>query len=211
MNVVLLCRVSTNHQDYNRQVNELTEYCNKQGWTILRVFANKVSGAKKIEERQEILDLIDFVKTNAVDKVVCLEISRLGRNTLEALKVIQTLNEIGVCLHIKNYNLDTLVNGKVNPVSSLISTILLEIAQMERLTIAERMTSGRTQYIAKCKADGKKMGRPSSYRKSDEAMKEQYAKDIALLKKGISLRNIHAITGTSIMTIRKVKAMFVDA
>ena len=191
MNVVLLCRVSTNHQDYNRQVNELTEYCNKQGWTILRVFANKVSGAKKIEERQEILDLIDFVKTNAVDKVVCLEISRLGRNTLEALKVIQTLNEIGVCLHIKNYN--------------------LEIAQMERLTIAERMTSGRTQYIAKCKADGKKMGRPSSYRKSDEAMKEQYAKDIALLKKGISLRNIHAITGTSIMTIRKVKAMFVDA
>ena len=208
MNVVLLCRVSTNHQDYNRQVNELTEYCNKQGWTILRVFANKVSGAKKIEERQEILDLIEFVKTNAVDKVVCLEISRLGRNTLEALKVIQTLNEIGVCLHIKNYNLDTLVNGKVNPVSSLISTILLEIAQMERLTIQERMTSGRTQYIAKCKAEGKKMGRPASYRKSDEAMKEQYAKDIALLKKGISLRNIHAITGTSIMTIRKVRDMF---
>ena len=210
MNVVLLCRVSTNHQDYNRQVNELTEYCNKQGWTIQRVFANKVSGAKKIEERQEILDLIDFVKTNAVDKVVCLEISRLGRNTLEALKVIQTLNEIGVCLHIKNYNLDTLVNGKVNPVSSLISTILLEIAQMERLTIAERMTSGRTQYIAKCKADGKKMGRPASYRKSEEEMKEQYSKEIALLKKKISLRNISAITGTSIMTIRKVKAMFVN-
>lgn len=210
MNVVLLCRVSTNHQDYNRQVNELTEYCNKQGWTIQRVFANKVSGAKKIEERQEILDLIEFVKTNAVDKVVCLEISRLGRNTLEALKVIQTLNEIGVCLHIKNYNLDTLVNGKVNPVSSLISTILLEIAQMERLTIAERMTSGRTQYIAKCKADGKKMGRPASYRKSEEEMKEQYSKEIALLKKKISLRNISAITGTSIMTIRKVKAMFVN-
>lgn len=210
MNVVLLCRVSTNHQDYNRQVNELTEYCNKQGWTILRVFANKVSGAKKIEERQEIIDLIEFVKTNAVDKVICLEISRLGRNTLEALKVIQTLNEIGVCLHIKNYNLDTLVNGKVNPVSSLISTILLEIAQMERLTIAERMTSGRTQYIAKCKADGKKMGRPASYRKSEEAMKEQYAKEISLLKKHLSLRNIHDITGTSIMTIRKVKAMFVN-
>jgi len=210
MNVVLLCRVSTNHQDYNRQVNELTEYCNKQGWTILRVFANKVSGAKKIEERHEIIDLIEFVKTNAVDKVICLEISRLGRNTLEALKVIQTLNEIGVCLHIKNYNLDTLVNGKVNPVSSLISTILLEIAQMERLTIAERMTSGRTQYIAKCKAEGKKMGRPASYRKSDEAMREQYSKEISLLKKGLSLRNIHAITGTSIMTIRKVRLMFIN-
>ena len=115
-----------------------------------------------------------------MDKVVCLEISRLARNTLEALKVIQVLNEQGICLHVKNYNLDTLTNdGKVNPVTSLICTILLEIAQMERLTIIERMSSGRAQYIAKCKEDGVKMGRPSSYRKSDDKMREQYAKMIA--------------------------------
>lgn len=210
MDVVLLCRVSTNHQDYTRQVNELREFCNKQGWTISRVFANKVSGAKKNEEREEIIELIDYVQTNHIDKVVVLEISRLGRNTLEALKVIQMLNEQGICLHIKNYNLETIVNGKVNPVTSLICTILLEIAQMERLTIAERMTSGRNQYIAKCKADGTKMGRPDTYRKSDEKMREQYAKDISLLKKGYSLRNIHEITGTSIMTIRKVRDRFVN-
>lgn len=35
-------------------------------------------------------------------------------------------------------------------------------------------------------------------------MKMQYAKEIALLKKGLSLRQIQAITGTSIMTIRKL-------
>ena len=143
--------------------------------------------------------------------MVCLEISRLGRNTLEALKVIQVLNEQGICLHVKNYNLDTLTNdGKVNPVTSLICTILLEIAQMERLTIIERMSSGRAQYIAKCKEDGVKMGRPSSYRKSDDKMREQYAKEIALLKKGLSLRNVSAITGTSVTTIRKVKDKFVN-
>lgn len=208
MDIVLLCRVSTNHQDYIRQVKELTEFCNKQGWTISRVFANKVSGAKKNEERPEIVELIDYVQNNHIDKVVVLEISRLGRNTLEALKVIQMLNEQGICLHIKNYNLETIVNGKVNPVTSLICTILLEIAQMERLTIAERMTSGRNQYIAKCKADGTKMGRPDTYRKSDEKMREQYSKDISLLRKGYSLRNIHEITGTSIMTIRKVRDRF---
>lgn len=209
MDVVLLCRVSTNSQDYTRQVNELTEYCNRQGWSISRVFANKVSGAKRNDERQEIIELIDSVRTNHIDKVVVLEISRLGRNTLEALKVIQMLNDKGICLHVKNYNLDTIVDGKVSAVASLICTILLEVAQMERLTIAERMTSGREQYIKKCKETGKKMGRPESYRKSEEKMREQYAKDISLLRKGYSLRNIHEITGTSIMTIRKVRDMFI--
>ena len=95
-------------------------------------------------------------------------------------------------------------DGKINPITSLITTILLEISQMERNTIKERMASGRDQYIAKCRRDGIKMGRPSSYRKSDEKMKEQYKKEISLLKQGMSLRNINAITGTSIMTIRKL-------
>lgn len=204
MKVVLLCRVSTNSQDYNRQVNELTAYCQQRGWDIEKIFANKVSGAKRNEERQEILDMIEFVETHSVDRVCVLEISRLGRNTLEALKVIQLLNEHGICLYVKNYNLETIINGKINPVASLICTILLEIAQMERLTIRERMASGREQYIAKCRAEGIKMGRPSSYKKTDEQMKAQYAKEISLLRKGLSLRQIQAITGTSIMTIRKL-------
>ena len=209
MNVVLLCRVSTNHQDYNRQIADLTAFCSDQGWNIEKIFANKVSGAKKLEDRAEILEMISYVRTHNIDKVVVLEISRLGRNTLEALKVIQTLNEEGICLYVKNYNLETIVNGKVNPVASLICTILLEIASMERLTIAERMTSGRNQYIASCKANGVKMGRPETYRKSEDAYREQYAKEIALLKKGISLRNVHSITSTSIATLQKLKARFV--
>lgn len=204
MKVVLLCRVSTNAQDYSRQVNELTAFCQQAGWTIEKIFANKVSGAKKNEERQEILDMIEFVETHSVDRVCVLEISRLGRNTLEALKVIQLLNEHEICLYVKNYNLETIINGKINPVASLICTILLEIAQMERLTIKERMKSGREQYIAKCRKEGIKMGRPATYRKTDEAMKIQYAKEISLLRKGLSLRQINAITGTSIMTIRKL-------
>lgn len=205
--VVILARVSTNKQDYDRQIIELTDYCNRVGWEVANVFANKVSGAKAGEERAEIVDMIEYVRTNAIRRVVVLEISRLGRNTLEALKVIQTLNENGVSLYIKNYNLETLnPDGKPNPVASLITTILLEIASMERLTIQERMASGRDKYIAKCRETGVKMGRPSSYRKSDEEYKEQYSKEISLLRKGISLRNIYAITGTSVGTLRKLQA-----
>ena len=204
--VVILARVSTDKQEYQRRVNELTDYCNRVGWNVEATFCNKVSGAKTIEERQEIQDLIAYVKGHEISRVVCLEISRLGRNTLEALRVIQCLNEHGVSLYVKNYNLETLnPDGKVNPVASLICTILLEIASMERLTIKERMASGRDQYIAKCRKEGIKMGRPSSYRKSEEAYKQQYGKEISLLRKGISLRNISAITGTSVNTLRKIK------
>lgn len=205
--VVILARVSTDRQEYQRQINELTDYCNRVGWSVEAVFSNKVSGAAKIEERTEIMDLISFVKTNDIDKVVCLEISRLGRNTLEALRVIQSLNENGVSLYVKNYGIETLTDGKVNPVASLICTILLEVASMERLTIKERMASGRDQYIARCKEQGIKMGRPTSYRKSNETYKSQYAKELVLLRKGISLRNVSSLTGTSINTLRKVKSI----
>ena len=203
--VALLVRVSTDKQDYNRQITELQEHCAKMNWDVVRIFANKVSGAKKIEERQELVDMLQYISENDIDKVCVWEISRLGRSTLEALKIIELLNEHKVCLYIKNYNLETLDNdGKINPITSLITTILLEISQMERNTIKERMASGRDQYIAKCRATGKKMGRPSTYRKSDDTMREQYKKEISLLKQGMSLRNINAITSTSIATIRKL-------
>lgn len=205
MDVVLLCRVSTAGQDYSRQVDELTDFCSRMGWNVRRIFTAKVSGAKKIEERSELTEMLDYIRENRIDKVCVLEISRLGRNTLEALKVIQMLNDNGVCLFIKNYNLETFgADGKVNPIAGMICTILLEVAQMERLTIIERMASGRDRYIAKCRAEGIKMGRPETYRKSDEMMRTQYTKELGLLKKGISLRNISAITGTSVGTIRKL-------
>lgn len=204
--VVILARVSTDRQEYQRQINELTAYCENVGWSVEEIFANKVSGVKRIEEREEILSLVEYVREHRIKRVVCLEISRVGRNTLEALKVIQYLTENGVSLFVKNYNLETLdANGKPNPITSLICTILLEIASMERLTIKERMESGRKQYIDRCRKEGIKMGRPSTYRKSVETYKEQYPKEIGLIRKGLSLKNISAITGTSINTIRKIR------
>ena len=206
---MILARVSTDKQDYQRQIIELTDYCSKVGWEIAKVFANKISGAKKTEERPEILEMLSYVKEHAIKRVCCLEVSRLGRNTLEALKVIQMLNDNKVSLFIKNYNLETLnPDGTPNPVASLITTILLEVASMERRTILERVNSGRNQYIAKCRKEGVKMGRPSDYKKSVDAYKEQFQKELTLLRKGISLRNVHKLTNTSMNTLRKLKSMF---
>lgn len=208
---MIFARVSTDKQEYYRQINELTDYCRQRNWEVVKVFANKVSGAATNEQRAEIQELVEYVKNHQISRVVCLEISRVGRNTLEALKVIQLLNENRVSLFVKNYNLETLdADGNVNPIASLICTILLEIASMERLTIKERMASGRRQYIEKCRRDGIKMGRPSTYRKSDEEYRKQYQKEISLIRKGLSLANISAITGTSINTIRRVKEVVIS-
>jgi DNA invertase Pin-like site-specific DNA recombinase len=208
--VVLLVRVSTDKQEYQRQINELTDYCNKVDWEIVKVFSNKVSGVTKIEDREEIQSLIQYVKENKIDRVVCLEISRVGRNTLEALKIIQFLNENKVSLFIKNYNLETLnPDGTPNPITSLITTILLEIASMERLTIRERMVSGQKQYISKCKREGIKMGRPSGTYKDMDTYREQYSNEISLLKKGVPVRTISLLTSTSVNTIQKIKKLFI--
>ena len=203
----LLCRVSTQAQDYQYQVDLLTELAKNKGWEIVATFANKVSGAKKAEERQEIQDLLSYVKEHDVDKVLCTEISRLGRSTLEALKTIEFLNENRVCLYLANYGLETLdKNGKVNPVTSLICTILLEIAQMERGMIRERMRMGYEAYLERRKTEELPLGRPCSYRKSEDEYRAQYSKEMSLLRKGISLRNVHTITGTAVGTLQKIKA-----
>ena len=57
------------------------------------------------------------------------------------------------------------------------------------------------------RANGGKVGRRQGFKKSEEDMKEEYAEEIRLLKKGISLRNISKITHTSVNTIRKIKEL----
>ena len=63
------------------------------------------------------------------------------------------------------------------------------------------MESGYNHY----RSIGGKVGRKEGYRKSDEAMKEQYKEETKLLRKGLSLQNIYRITGTSPNTLLKLK------
>ena len=199
---VIFARVSTSSQEYDRQVNELTMLANANGWSIESVFAEKVSGAKANSDRTELLNMIQYVEVNNIDKVLVTELSRLGRDTLQVLEVIEMLNGKGISLYIQNYNIETLTKeGKVNAMSQFLITILAEVARMERKTIRERVESGYKNF----RANGGKVGRKVGYLKTDEAMKEQYVEEIKLLKKGYSLRNISKLTGTSINTIRKCR------
>ena len=201
MDVVIFGRVSTLIQDYDRQVNELTAICTQRGWLVRSVFTEKISGAKKNAERKELSRMIEYIKAQHIDKVLVTELSRLGRDTLQVLQVIETLNDMKVSLYIQNYNIETLnEDGKVNAMSQFLITILAEIARMERKTIRERMNSGYKNF----REQGGVVGRKPGYIKSEDQMKQQYSQEIKLLRKGLSLREVSKLTGHSINTVRKV-------
>lgn len=201
MDVVIFGRVSTLIQDYDRQINELTAICTQRGWLVRSVFTEKISGAKKNAERKELSRMIEYIKAQHIDKVLVTELSRLGRDTLQVLQVIETLNGMKVSLYIQNYNIETLnEDGKVNAMSQFLITILAEIARMERKTIRERMNSGYKNF----REQGGVVGRKQGYTKSEDQMKQQYSQEIKLLRKGLSLREVSKLTGHSINTIRKV-------
>ena len=204
--VVIFARVSSTNgtQDYDRQINDLQKLAIANGWQVEAIFAEKISGAKKNAERTELLKMINHIHIHNVNKVLVTELSRLGRDTLQVLQTIEILNQNKVSVYIQNYNIETLVsNGEVNPMSQFLITILAEVARMERKTIRERVASGYQNF----RNNGGSVGRKVGYRKSEEAMLEEYKEEIKLLRKKISLRNVCKLTGTSINTLRKLKSL----
>ena len=206
--VVIYARVSTAIQDYDRQIDELKDYANRMNYQVVKVFSEKVSGAKKVAERNALSELLDYVEAHHIDKVLIYECSRLSRRLVDFLQVIERLTEKGISLYILQNGLETLQSdGKPNPIAQLVLGMIAQFNSMERGLIRSRMESGYNHF----RANGGKVGRKQGYKKSSEDMKEEYAEEIRLLRKGISLRNINKITHTSINTLRKVRDLTIFA
>lgn len=94
----------------------------------------------------------------------------------------------------------------MNPIASIMVTVLAEMANIERSNIQYRLNSGRANYIM----NGGKLGRKKGSVKSDEKMKEEYKETINLLKKGYSIRNIAKLQGIGISTVQRVKNQFIN-
>lgn len=202
--VVIYTRVSTQGQEYERQLAELRDYAARMNYEVVEEFSEKVSGAKRVEEREALMSLLRYVEANKVDKVLIYECSRLSRRAIDFLTVIEHLSSLKVSVYILQNGLETLMeDGSVNPIASLVLGIIGQFNSMERSLIRSRMESGYKHY----RQQGGQVGRKVGYKKSDDDMRQQYSKEIQLLKKGISLRNIQAITSTSVNTLRKLKAI----
>lgn len=206
--VVIFARVSSTNdrQSYDRQINDLTQLAATQNFFIAGVFAEKISGATKNVERKELTNMISFVNENNIEKVLVTELSRLGRDTLQVLQTIEILNQNRISLYIQNYNIETLTPEKqINPMSQFLITILAEVARMERKSIENRLVSGYQNF----RNAGGVVGRKAGFRKSDEAMKNEYQEEIKMLKKGYSFAHINQITSTNKNTLTKLKKLFV--
>ena len=201
--VVIYARVSTKTQEYDRQVLELREHAKRMEYEVVAEFTEKVSGAKRVEEREALTELLAYVETHKVDKVLVYECSRLSRRAVDFLTVIEYLTAKRIGVYIHQNGLETLSdNGQPNPIAQLVLGILAQFNSLERSLIRSRMESGYNHYREVLKGT---VGRKVGYRKSEEQMKEQYTKEIQLLKKGLSLRNVSTITSTSVNTLRKLK------
>lgn len=206
---VIYARVSSNNdrQDTTRQIEDLKKYADSQNIKIVKIFEEKISGAKKIEERQILTDCLEYCKQESVNFLLLSELSRLGRSTLQVLRSLEILHNSKVSVYIQNLGLYTLQpNGEPNPMASILVTVMAEMANIERSNIQYRLNSGRANYIAK----GGKLGRPKGSTKTTEKKKEEYKDTIALLKKGYAIRNVAKLQGVSVSTVLRIKQEFIN-
>jgi DNA invertase Pin-like site-specific DNA recombinase len=206
---VIYARVSSQNdrQDTARQVADLKRFALSQEMEIVKTFEEHISGAKKLEEREILTQCLDYCKNNSVNYLLISELSRLGRSTLQVLRSLEILHEAKVCVYIQNIGLYSLQSdGAVNPIASIIITILAEMSNIERSNIQYRLNSGRQQYINR----GGKLGRRKGSIKTIEQKKEEYKEVISLLKRGYSIRNVAKLTGYSIQTVQTIKNQFVN-
>ena len=130
---------------------------------------------------------------------------RIGRNTLNVLSTLEKLHQNKINVYIQQLGLNTLNEDKtVNPCTATLTTVMAQMATIERENIKYRLNSGRDNYIK----NGGVLGRPKSSTKPIEKKKVEYAEAISLLKKGYSVRNVAKITGRGVATIQRVKTEF---
>lgn len=210
VNVVIFSRVSStgDRQSNDRQTNELKEYAHRMGYNLVGTYEEKISGFTKTDDRvvlsQLLYDIDNGIDGNIkIDKVLTSELSRIARNVLSALTVIEQLNSRKVSLFIMNHNLETLNHDlSINSMAMFLCQILAGVATMEAETTKNRFQSGYRNYIAA----GGKVGRKKGQTISDEDFFNNHKDVLKLLKRNLSIRQISGLTNNkSLTTIMKVK------
>jgi len=210
VNAVIFSRVSStgDRQSNDRQTNELKEYAQRMGYNLVGIYEEKISGFKKNEERVVLSQLMYDIDhgiggTIKIDRVLTSELSRIARNVLSALTVIEQLNSRKVSLFIMNHNLETLNHDlSINSMAMFLCQILAGVASMEAETTKNRFQSGYRNFIA----SGGRVGRKKGHTVSEEDFLANHKDVVKLLKRNLSIRQISGLTDKkSLTTIMKVK------
>ena len=152
---VKYCRVSTEGQSAERQLLDKSEYD--------KIYSESVSGSIAMEKREIGSQLLIDIKVGKVKELVVEEVSRIGRDALDVMRTLRLCEDLGVNVVISNLGIQSITNGKRNDMFSMVSGIVLSLAENERRSIAERCLSGR---IA-ARGRGVKFGRKEGVAESD--------------------------------------------
>ena len=204
MKAVIYARVSSTNdrQNTDRQVSDLTEYASKNGYEIVKVFEENISGAKKNSERPVLMECLSFCLESGIDIILTSELSRLGRNVDEVLANVRFCKDHHIDIFFQKEQITIFQSdGTENPFATVMIAVLGTCAQMEREAIKFRLNSGRAKYIA----DGGVLGRPKGTQKSAEQLQKDYPKVVRELKKGTSLRRAAKLCDVSLSTVQRVK------
>lgn len=215
MNAIIYARVSSlgDRQSTDRQIEDLTKYADANGIEVVKVFSEKISGAKRNSERVVLNECISFAEANGIRQILCSEGSRVGRSTWEVLETIKACIDKGIDIFLQKENIHTLrEDGSTDPMMCVYISCLSMANEFERENIKFRLNSGRKLAIEK----GVKMGRKEGSIKTHEQKENQYKDIIKLLRKGYSVASTYAIAKEkgikcSVSTIKRVKKEFFNS
>ena len=167
-----------------------------------KLFIDIVSGSVPFNERPEGKKLIEAIETGELNYISFHAIDRAGRNTINVLQTLQYFYDKGVIVKIDNLGLESMINGKANPVFNLITTILSELSSLEKSSLLERQKEG----ILQAKLRGVYKGRVKNTFETDADFLFKQKKVVKELKANpnLSLRKIGTLTSVSPNTVKKV-------
>jgi DNA invertase Pin-like site-specific DNA recombinase len=195
---VLYCRVSTLDQKTDRQK------VNERDYGL--VVEDKCSGAVPFFEREGGREVKRLIDKGVLTSLAVWTIDRLGRDLRDILNTIHFFTSEHIPIHFISQGLVTLdEQGKENPISRLMISILGIVGEMERSQIRERQLEG----IKLAKLKGVYKGRITGSREDVAAFlsKKSNKEALAYLKKGYKAVEVAKLTGLHLNTITKIKKL----
>lgn len=183
-------RVSTDKQTVENQRFEINRYCERHELIVDKWIEETISGSKDVEKRK-LGGLLDKMRKD--DILICAELSRLGRNLLMIMSILNQCmkNEVNVWTIKDNYRLGNDINSKVLAFAFGLS------AEIERNLISQRTKEA----LARKKAEGVILGRPKGSKSKVRKLSGQETEIKALLDKKVSKSAIARILGVHRLTV----------